>query len=158
MTKYKQTLLIIIGILLFIILVSPKANPDSPELFKIKRLQEKMFFAVQPSPSRKATYYLSLLDTRAQELDNLVKNNSYSYILSSSLRYSTTAGKLTELILQNGLQKLIPSTLEKFKSHQKLFKSLLTDYPTEENDSWKFLQDDINYLTIYTGFLLEPRN
>ncbi|OGC47742.1 hypothetical protein A2886_01815 [candidate division WWE3 bacterium RIFCSPHIGHO2_01_FULL_42_13] len=155
MTKLKQGLLIVLGSSIILLLLSPQTNPDFPELYKVKRLQEKIFFTLQSTPLRKVVYYRTLLNTRVQELQNLVKNRNYDYILSSSLRYSTTAGNLTELILQNDLSDQIPPTLEQFKSHQEIFRFLLIDYPTEDNDSWKYLQDDINYLTIYSGFLLE---
>jgi|SRR3989344_7869276 len=158
MTKLKQGLLIVLGSSIILLLLSPQANPDFPELYKVKRLQEKIFFTIQLSPSRKADYYLTLLSIRSQEIENLVKNRSYGYILSSSLRYSATAGMLTELIKQNNLSEHIAPTLKTFKTHQKLFESLVSGYPTEENESWKFIQDDFNYLTIYTGFLQNTSN
>lgn len=155
MTKFKQSLLLSLGIVLVIILLSSGANPDSPELYKVKRIQEKVFFIIQPTPARKAAYYRALLNIRAQELENLVKSKSYNYIVTSSLRYSATAGNLTELIKQNNLSDQKAPTIEEFKTHQRFFESLVSGYPTDDNEEWKYIQDDVNYLAIYTGFLRE---
>ena len=70
----------------------------------------------------------------------------------SSLRYSTTAGEITDLILGNDLKDEANKFIERFKKDQGILNNLLVNYPgdndpTERN--YKFLTDAINYLSQY---------
>ena len=71
------------------------------------------------------------------------------------MRYSTNAGEITESIIKNDMKQNIPATLDLFSQHSEIFKGLLEKYPKELNEEWKYIQDDINYLEIYSRMLNE---
>ena len=139
------TLLLTVGILL-----SDQALPSSVELYSLKRLQEKIFMVVKTDPQDKVNYYNLLLDKRLEEILAIIQNRDFSLVLSSSLRYSTTAGLMTELIKSGHLTVASVTALEKFKKHQIIFKNLDDAYPKDEGQEWKYIQDDYNYLGIYS--------
>ncbi len=134
---------------------SDKAQPSSVELYALKRLQEKFFMAIKTNPRDKIDYYNILLDKRLEELKAIIKNRESNLILSSSLRYSTTAGLMTEIIRSNLLTDVVSPTKEKFKKHQEILKNLDDSYPKDEGEEWKFIQDDYNYLSIYSQQLTD---
>lgn len=144
--------LVLIGGLLMLAVslpLSDTAVPSSTNLYNLKRLQEKIFMAVRLNPEEKVKYNLFLLDKRLSELAYLVENRQFDYILTSSLRYSTTAGQATELIISHEVTALVGPAKEKFVAHQKVIQALYNSYPHDENDKGKFIQDDYNYLNIY---------
>lgn len=150
-TRIQLGLIIILVIFAMSLLLSQKANPDNPALFKLKRLQEKAFFKLKSNPLAKGAYFEALLGVRLEELENLVKNKSYNYILSSSLRYSATAGELTNLVVSNNLKDEVDNLKNTFSDHQKRLYSLTDKYPKDipGNEEWKYIQDDFNYLGLY---------
>lgn len=150
-------LLITAGLLIlaFSILLSDRAIPNSENLYDLKRLQEKIFMAVKTNPRDKKDYYDILLDKRLKELVAIVENGQYDYVLTSSLRYSTTAGRLTELIIDHQIKDSISATQNKFREHQETIKKLASSYPSDENERGKFIQDDFNYLEIYLSQLAD---
>jgi len=145
------------GLLLLAIalLLSDRALPSSPELYSLKRLQEKIFMIVKTNPRDKVNYCNLLLDKRLNELIAVVGNNQSELILTSSLRYSTTAGLMTEIIKAHHLTDASTIAQEKFKEHQKMIRKLDDSYPKDENEEWKFIQDDYNYLAIYSQQLTD---
>lgn len=145
--------IIVLVIVAAALLVSNQANPDSP-FFGIKRLQEKTFLSITTAPDKKVDYYLSLLDKRLGEIDYLVKNDRSDHLWSASLRYTTTAGEISQLITDNNLSSYIPNTIAKFKSHQSVFRNLGDNFPNRFNtEDWKYLQDGSNYLDQYINKL-----
>lgn len=149
-SKIKTGITIVLLVLIVATLFSDRALPSSVELFTLKRLQEKFFMAIKTNPKDKIDYYNILLDKRIEELKTIIKNREPNLILSSSLRYSTTAGLMTELIISNHLTEVVNTTQEKFKKHQEIFKNLDNSYQKDEGEEWKFIQDDYNYLSIYS--------
>lgn len=132
------------------LLLSQSANPNDQPFFGLKRLQEKTFLKLKPDARNKVDYLSSLLDIRLLELKNLVKNKQYDYLLSSSLRYSTFAGQITELVTANNLTDKVDAIKNQFLNHQKLLDALYVAYPKNtENLEYKYIQDDFNYLGIY---------
>lgn len=131
---------------------SGSALPGST-FYDLKRLQEKIFVAVKTNPVDRGNYYSLLLDVRLNELKAVVENRQFDYLRSSSLRYSTTAGLLTELIISRQVGELVPGIQNKFLNHQRIFQKLFDSYPFEANDFGKFIQDDYNYLEIYSNQL-----
>lgn len=104
---------------------------------------------LKPSAEDKADYQIELLNRRLAELRQVVDNRKYDFLLNSSLRYSTTAGQVTELVNETklGAQKVELERL--FAKHQQALQRLLDGYPPDLNQEWKYLQDDINYLKLY---------
>src|SRR5882724_564056 len=140
-------LFLLVGASLFLANLS---MPDST-LYPLKRLEEKVVLKSKITPSDKLAYNVVLLDRRLTEMAYIVQNREYEYYYSSSLRYATTAGDSTNLILANFLKSQASSTNKIFKKHQVTLKKFLVQ--KENHDEWKFVQDDINYLIIYSNKL-----
>jgi hypothetical protein len=153
--QIKILLIVCLSAVLILLLMSTNAAPNTPLAFKVKRLQEKIFFSTKRTPIARVNYLTFLLGERLKELTTLAGAKEYSFILKSSLRYSTTAGELTNQIIDDDLKYVIPATLEVFQSHQRSIAKLIDSYPKGIDGEWKYLQDDINYLTIYSRMLRE---
>lgn len=152
MTKYRIQLglIIFLTIVVLSLLLSLRANPDMPPFFALKRIQEKAFLQFKSSAESRVDYMSSLLDSRLEELQNVVKNKNYDYVLRSSLRYSTLAGQITDLIVSNNLTDKIETARNQFLNHQKLLDTLYVAYPKNtDNLEYKYIQDDFNYLKLY---------
>ena len=152
MTKFRIQLglIIILALLALLLLLSLKANPDTP-FFGLKRLQENAFLKTKATARGQADYMSSLLDVRLEELQNLVKNKSYNHVLKASLRYSTLAGRITDLVVENNFTDKVEEVRNQFLNHQKLLDELYVAYPKNipNNVEWKYIQDDFNYLGLY---------
>lgn len=144
-------LIVILAIIALLLLLSLKANPDMPPFFALKRIQEKVFLTTKSAPRDRVDYMSSLLESRLQELQNVVKNKSYDDVLKASLRYSTLAGQITELIETNNLTEKVEIVRDQFLNHQKILDALYVAYPKNipDNVEWKYIQDDFNYLSLY---------
>jgi hypothetical protein len=142
------------AIFLFVIslalILSNSADPSSELLFNLKRFQEKNFLSHKNNPEDKVNYYFVLLERRLKEIEDLRSSQNNIYMSPASLRYSTTAGELTDYLFQNGLAQYKDVTLEKFKKDQEKLTFLLDSFPREQGDEWKYIEDDINYLKIYS--------
>lgn len=149
-TRIQLGAIIILSILAIALLLSQKANPDAPLLFKVKRLQEKAFLKTKSNPADRVDYMSSLLEERLSELQNQVNNNSYGYILPSASRYSTLAGQMTDLVVANNMTGKVEAIKSQFLNHRESLDALYVIYPKNtDNWEWKYIQDDINYLQLY---------
>jgi len=159
MTKFRIQfgLIIFLVILAFSLLISTGSNPDMPPFFALKRIQENVFLKFKSDPRERVDYMSSLLNSRLEELGNVVKNKNYDYVLKASLRYSTLAGRITELLEANNLSDKIDSVRNQFLNHQKVLDALYVAYPKniKDNVEWKYIQDDFNYLKLYLDKLAE---
>ncbi len=159
MTKFRiqSGLIIILALFALSLLLSQKANPDMPPFFALKRIQEKVFLNFKSNPEDKLEYLNHLLSNRLVELSNVVKNKNYDYVLKSSLRYSTLAGQITDLIIVDNMKDKIPVITAQFIDHQAVLYDIYVIYPKNipDNEEWKYIQDDINYLDLYLQKLSE---
>lgn len=144
-------LLIVLAVSLFL---SNYVTPDYRMIFGLKRFQENIFLKIKATPTQKVDYESAILDERLSELKYLVENQKTGYLLTSSLRYSATAGKLTEIIKQNYVFDKIPLIQAKFKSHQEIIAGLVTLCQKNDNTECKYIKDDVNYLKLYSDRLL----
>jgi hypothetical protein len=124
------------------------ANPASGPFYSLKRLYEKTQLSLKSSPKDKLSYQCELLDKRLTELVFIVEKGVSPAVLSSSLRYSTTAGQITELIINNDLTDEAKIAEEKFETHLSVVESLPQKYTGDESET-KFITDDANYLRVY---------
>ncbi len=147
----KNKRLLIFGLIIIIasLFLSSYSDPTIPYLFSLKRSQEKVFQKLQLSDEQKLNFNQNLLNARLLELQSIVNTKSYPLILQASLRYSTTAGDITNLIINSGFKDKISLMQVVFSNHQKVFQQLIDNYPKDYNVEWKYLQDDFNYLKIY---------
>lgn len=150
-SKIKLGLIVVLIIMVVSLLLSRTANPDLPLFWGLKRIQEKVFLNLKPNPSQRVDYMSGLLDSRKDEIVNLVNNKSYNFILPSSLRYSTLAGQITDLIVANNLTDKVETIKNQFLDHKKALQTAYVIYPKNipDNVEWKYIQDDINYLDLY---------
>lgn len=143
-------LIIILVIFAISLLFSQKANPDIPPFFNLKRVQEKIFLKFNSAPQARVNLMSNMLNSRLEELQNVFKNKSYGYILPSASRYSTLAGQITDLVLANNLTVNAEVIKNQFLSHQKILDMLYIAYPKNtDNEEYKYIQDDFNYLGLY---------
>ncbi len=152
MKQIKLYLIGILAILVVSLLISNNAKPDFAFGYGIKRAEEKLFLNLQFSKNQKLDYLDYLLSERLKNLQYLTNNKKTYLLWQSSLRYSTTAGEITDFIIGNNLADKASQFSQTFKQHQSLINDLLTYYPgdldpTEKNS--KFLTDAINYLSQY---------
>lgn len=143
-------IIVILTIASISLILSRNASPDSPLLFGLKRVQEKAFLNLKSGPEDKVDYMSSLLEERLKELDTLIKNGSFSYLWSASLRYSTFAGQITDLVVSNRMTDRVETIKKQFQDHKKVLSDLYVAYPKNtDNVEYKYLEDGINYLNIY---------
>ena len=150
-TKIQLGLIVVLIIFALSLILSQNANPSVPPLFALKRIQEKVYLKLKSNPEERLDYMIYLLNTRLDEMRVLVNLQSYNYILPTSLRYSTLAGQITDLIIANNLTDKVAFIKQTFMDHQKIVNDLYVIYPKNipDNEEWKYIQDDYNYLKLY---------
>lgn len=145
--------IILIALLIIIVLsliLSRSSAPDNPALFGLKRVQEKAFLKLKSNPKDRLEYMGSMLNSRLDEIKSILNHKNYNYLLSSSLRYSSQAGQITDLIISNNLKDEAKVVKEQFNAHVKILNDLYVAYPKNiGNVEYKYIEDDINYLKIY---------
>lgn len=106
----------------------------------------------------------ALLDNRLGELSSIVKSKNYNYVLPSASRYSTLAGQMTELLIANNfiannLNGYSDSIKNQFLNHQKVLHDVYVLYPKNipDDEEYKYIEDDINYLKIYLDKLSQVK-
>ncbi len=157
-SRIQLGLIIILIIMAVSLLFSQKANPNQKLLFGLKRVQEKIFLKTKITPQAKVDYMSNLLEIRLQEIQNVVNNKSYFYLLYSSLRYSTLAGQITDLIIESKMTDKLEVVKDQFLTHQKILNDLYVAYPKNtSNLEYKYIQDDYNYLKLYLDKLAEVK-
>lgn len=150
-TRIQLGAIIILSVLAIALLLSQNANPDFRPFWSLKRVQEKIYLKFKNSPQDKIDYMSGLLNVRLNEMDHLVNSKSYDFVLPASLRYSTLAGQITDLIIANNLKDKIPAITAQFIDHQAVLRSIYVIYPKNISDNveYKYIEDDINYLRLY---------
>lgn len=149
--KILLSILSVIFIISFVL--SQNTNPNSLFLYNLKRLQEKTILKLMIFPKNNLWYQTKLLEKRLNEIIAITNLNEHSFILKSSLRYSTTAGQITEYILTNNMQDKILPIQKILKRHRDVLQTVVDKYPKDLDVEWKFIQDDINYIDIYFKML-----
>jgi len=145
MWKILLVLFLTIIFTVFILIISVNAQPTSG-LYPFRRVTEKIVLLTKHSPLEKSKYYRYLLDERLLEVKSTYGAKDSIHRLSSALRYSTTAGILTEIIVSNHLTEEIPVAERQFRNHIHALSHMAKTYPYSEK---KFLEDDIHYLEHY---------
>lgn len=147
-------LIVVLALGAFSLILTRYVNPNFTPLFGLKRLQEKTFLNFQTSPEAKVKYMSFLLELRVGEIKYLVDNKNYNFLLDASLRYSTLAGEITDLIISNNLKSQLEPVKNQFLYHKEILNGLYIKYPKNtDNVEYKYLEDDMNYLDIYLNKL-----
>lgn len=148
-TQIKLGAILVLAVLVLSLIFSESASPDSL-FFGLKRLQEKAFMKFKGSPEEKINYMSTLLDYRLEELQKIIDNKSFSYMWTTSLRYSTLAGQITDLAVANNMKDKMAGIKKQFSEHKKVLYDLYVAYPKNtDNIEYKYIEDDINYLNLY---------
>lgn len=123
--------------------------PDSVFKYNLKRLEEKVLLFLNFTSSSKAKYVQNLLEERLFELEYITETKNLAHIEKTSQRYETIAGELTELINANNLRREAGIARDKFEKHTAML-NFLRDQFKPGTAEWRFVQNDINSLSIYS--------
>ncbi len=128
-----------------------KINPKDGFKFSFKRLQEKIIFAFFTfSAQSKYMYQRDLLSKRLAELKYVVDNKDISNIQTTSQRYYTTAGDLTQFTIKNNQDK--NAFKEQLSSHLLILENLKKEF-NDTTAEWRFIEHDIDYIKTYISQL-----
>lgn len=125
-----------------------KTYPDSQLAYNTKRLKEKIVLFFKFTPKKKVSYYKVLLNSRLSEYKYIVDSKNIAYIEKVSQRYETTAGQLTELIIEKNMKEEINSTIELLNSHKLIIGGMKDDFLFDSLE-WRLLMNGLNSLEIY---------
>ncbi len=123
-------------------------NPDNSSSYKVKRLKEKVTLIFKFSAKAKSAHLSKLLAKRMDELTYIVENKKMFYFEKATLRYSATAGQLSEVIVAKSLKSEAGSAKEQMEAYIPQIEKLQENFSSDSAE-WRFLQDDINSLKIY---------
>lgn len=141
-------LLLAVGVLL----VANSAMPDS-QAYVLKRFEEKMIMSFKLKSSDKLLYSLFLLDRRLSEMDYVTEKKEYDLFNTTSLRFSTLAGDITQLVLDYNLPSR-KDVVNTFTADQtKISGNFLMR--KDDKEDWKYIEDAANYLEIYIDKLVK---
>lgn len=136
----------IFGLLLFL---SRDAMPNSG-MYSFKRVSEKLISATKGNPNDKINYQIFLLSERMKEIDFIYHSQSRHLLLSTSMRYSSTAGKLTDLVVAVNLTDQKNRVYQIFENDKLKLKKLEVKYMWFEK---KFIADAYYSLEQYQKML-----
>lgn len=154
----KKIILFLLLLLFPLFIFTPKVDaaariyPDSGTKFNLKRLSEKTMLFMNFSSKGKVKYMQKLMEERLLELEYIVETKNIAHIEKTSQRHETTAGKLTELIIDKLLRTEAGQVRDKFERHTGILEFLRDQYKYDTAE-WRFVQNDINSLKIYSDML-----
>ncbi len=140
-----------LGIAFFAILLflSHNAMPNSG-MYSFKRINEKIMSATKRNPDDKIDYQISLLSERMKEIDFIYHSKSRHLLLSTSMRYSSTAGTLTQMLIAGNNSDKKKLVMEIFDRDEIKLKRLEMGYKWFEK---KFIADASYSLEQYKNLL-----
>lgn len=151
-------------VLIFFFLLTPTAFAEedasrSAAILKVdhvagflEKLSERITSFFKFNDSAKADYYTYLTKKRFGELKYIVDSGQGERIEEVSSRYSTYAGVLTQLVVNNKLVDKKDNVLQIFNVHSEMLKEMVEKVPYESG-FWFLLKHDINALNIYSDQL-----
>jgi len=123
-------------------------NPDARSKYLVKRFKEKVTLFFKFDLNSKLDYYQVLLDKRLAELAHIADNKNVAYIETTSSRYESTAGQLTQILIDNKSKEKFLEVKQKFTGHL-LVLAKIQDNFLSSTAEWRFIENDINSLKIY---------
>lgn len=124
-------------------------NPDAGNRYLVKRFKEKVILFFKFSPDSKVDYYQTLLDKRLAELVYIADNKNIAFIETTSSRYESTAGQLTEMLVKLDNKDKFSATEKKFGEHLLILDQAQRNF-MQPSAEWRFVQNDINSVKIYS--------
>lgn len=126
-----------------------EVNPTDGFKYLLKRLGEKVkLLVLTTNPATKASFYKTTLGRRLSELKFVIEKPEMAYFEKATLRYSATAGVLTDYVLKKGLTSEKAEVSKLLSSHLPVVQKLMEVYdPTTAE--WRFVKQDADYLQLY---------
>lgn len=130
-------------------------NPNAGTRYLVKRLKEKLILFLKFDQESRISYIQTLLDKRLSELAYISDNKNTAFIETTSSRYESTAGQLTEALIKFNNPAKEKDAKEKFANHLEILSKIQTNFsPTTAE--WRFIENDINSLRIYSQQISNP--
>lgn len=131
-----------------------KVNPSDGFNYGLKRFKEKLYLIfLFYSKDQKIGYYSELTARRLAELKYVVENKDMANFENATTRYFVIVGQFTEFLTKNGSAGQRSRAIKSLSPHIFVLEGLRDTFEGQEKAEWRFIQDDINYLTIYTDRL-----
>lgn len=131
-----------------------KVNPSDGFYYGLKRFKEKLYLTfLFYSKDKKIDYYRELVSRRLAELKYVVENKDMANFENATTRFFVAAGQLTDFLTKNGTADQKSEAVKFLSSHTLVLEGLRDTFGDQEKAEWRFIQDDINYLTMYINQL-----
>lgn len=118
----------------------------------IEKFREKIDLWFAFSSDKKTEIQENQLEKRLAEVSYIVNKKHLDQLEETSSRYSTTAGKFTNYIVQKKLSNKKQQIIDQFTQHQVVIKNL-EESIEYGSGLWMLLEHDYNALTIYKNQL-----
>lgn len=125
-------------------------NPDMSSQYLVKRLKEKVTLIFKFGVDSRIEYLSQLMDKRLSELAYIGENKDTANIEKTSSRYESTAGQLTDFVIEKGRGTFELKSL--FERHVPILENTREVYSFESSE-YRFIQNDINTLKILSDKL-----
>lgn len=149
MLKIAGSLFLGIALFALLLFLSRDAMPDSG-MYSFKRINEKLISATMRNPNDKVDYQIFLLSQRMKEIDFIYHSTTRHLLLSTSMRYSSTAGTLTQMLIAGNHSGKKKQVIEIFDRDEIKLKKLEMEYKWFEK---KFIADASYSLEQYKNLL-----
>lgn len=131
-----------------------KVNPSDGFNYGLKRFKEKLYLTLLfYSKNKKIDYYSRLVTRRLAELKYIVENKDMANFENATTRYFATVGQFADFLTKNGTADQKSGTVRSLSSHIFVLENLRDTFEGQEKAEWRFIQDDINYTTMYMNQL-----
>lgn len=131
-----------------------KVNPSDGFNYGLKRFREKLYLILLfYSKDQKIGYYSELATRRLAELKYVVENKDMANFENATTRYFATVGQFTDLLIKDGSAGQRSEVVKSLSPHIFVLEGLRDTFRGQEKAEWRFIQDDINYTTMYINQL-----
>lgn len=127
-------------------------NPPDGMPYFFKRVREKVSLFLAFSDESKVKIYQGMVRVRLAELKYVVEKKEMGYFEQTTLRYFSTAGQLTSVLMKSNKKDQSTLVKNEFSSQIPVLEKLRDNYDATTAE-WRFIQDDINYLKGYMNDL-----
>lgn len=128
-----------------------KVNPSDGFNYGLKRFKEKLLLILPfRSAKSKAELYEQFTKNRLAELKYVVDQKDMANFENATTRYFTTVGQFADFLTKNGTADQKSQAVRNLSSHIPVLEDLRDTFEGQEKAEWRFMQDDINYVKMYT--------
>lgn len=131
-----------------------RVNPSDGFNYGLKRLKEKLLLILPfRSAKSKAGLYEQFTKNRLAELKYVVDQKDMANFENATTRYFTTVGQFVDFLTKNGTADQKSQAAKSLSTHTPVLEALRDTFEGQEKAEWRFMQDDINYVKLYTDQL-----